>query len=426
VQQLKIIFIKTKLSKMEKELVFANNGVLSIMDLTVMGGSQKRGDSSTIGQYATGLKNAIAILVRNEVAFHIKSGESNFVFGKEVLRCTKTGKVNCVVKISELVGESTTEHITAISVDLGFDWKFEYAIRELLSNMKDEGGAMNPLDEESYDTRIVLDACHESVVKVLNNWGSFFLGDDEVPLLEAYGVKIYSNPDSLNLTIYKNTMQVFSHESRLGLFRYDILSADIDEMRTLRNDVNSYWDIANALKSINDKSLILFILNNITDEYVENSSWSSSSFSSTWVEVVNDLYASGDLPECTRDLMSAFKDDSRFEIGVKSISIGNSWYDPKVEVTIVDIPEPQTEVEVKEISFEDKIKNICLSKGLVVNYPILESIIDYSLQVVADEKMKILCVDSSFTEDNVWEILKEQCRLASNDKNYIYKLYLEK
>jgi len=45
--------------------------------------------------------------------------------------------------------------------------------------------------------------------------------------------------------------------------------------------------------------------------------------------------------------------------------------------------------------------------------------------VVADEKMKILCVDSSFTEEDVWEILKEQCRLASNDKNYIYKLYLE-
>ena len=79
---------------------------LSILDITTMGDSSKRGDESTIGCFDSGFKYAIALLLRANVGIEIKvtgtelMGEQEweqavsdtFTFSTVVDTCDATGK----------------------------------------------------------------------------------------------------------------------------------------------------------------------------------------------------------------------------------------------------------------------------------------------------------------------------------------------
>ena len=184
-------------------ITFVNKGRLSLIDLTTMGDSSKRDNPNKIGKYDSGLKYAIAILVRNKINFEIFSGKVQYKFTTSTLVDEETGKTKEVIVILKYVYEDgawlVDSHInTAFSPKLGYDWEFWMAFRELYSNCLDEDGLVIFDEEQSYknDYTIINIYDHPMVEDVRNNWGHYFLHIDTFEYKNDYSVydlKIYQN-----------------------------------------------------------------------------------------------------------------------------------------------------------------------------------------------------------------------------------------
>ena len=116
---------------MKKILNFANNGTISLLDLTTMGDSSKREDTSKIGQFDSGLKYAISILVRNKVDFEILTGDYKYTFSEYME--SEGGKSKNLIRIKQHNWKTAEDvfYTSAFAVNLGFDWDFWMAIREI-------------------------------------------------------------------------------------------------------------------------------------------------------------------------------------------------------------------------------------------------------------------------------------------------------
>ena len=109
-------------------IVFENDGSLDLMALKTMGVSVK--DAGAIGYFGTGLKFAIAVLLRTEhkVTMFIDDNAYSFTTRPTLIR----GKSFNLIYLND--------EPLAFTDDLGKNWKPWMAFRELASNAKDEGG----------------------------------------------------------------------------------------------------------------------------------------------------------------------------------------------------------------------------------------------------------------------------------------------
>lgn len=110
-------------------IVFQNSGLIDMLTTTTMGVSVKDGEGA-IGHFGTGLKFAIATILRNGGGITIYRGLCPHEFGT----------------IKDIVRDEEFEFITLDGQRLGYttmlgrDWKPWMAFRELASNCRDEGG----------------------------------------------------------------------------------------------------------------------------------------------------------------------------------------------------------------------------------------------------------------------------------------------
>jgi hypothetical protein len=116
--------------------IYSNSGTLDLRALTVMGMNAKTSEGA-IGYFGTGLKYAIATLKRYDCDIHISDGAGN-AWTVESRPTTFRGQ-----EFKELVLEPTSEGepiVLPFTTDLGKDWELWMALREIESNMRDEGG----------------------------------------------------------------------------------------------------------------------------------------------------------------------------------------------------------------------------------------------------------------------------------------------
>ena len=83
-----------------EQLVFANNGVISLIDILTIGGSEKRSDTTKIGQYSSGLSYAVSIFIRHGISFYIVSWDFQYTFQAEEMIDAHTGKTKEVVGVN--------------------------------------------------------------------------------------------------------------------------------------------------------------------------------------------------------------------------------------------------------------------------------------------------------------------------------------
>ncbi len=129
---------------------FQNNGLIDLTAVKTFGISVKDGDNP-IGYFGTGLKYAIAIILRTGGTVHLYRGEDKHVFS---------------VRLTMVRGKSFSL-VTLDGDDLGFttevgkNWKMWMAFREIYSNMKDEDGFAAPekLKPTPETTTIIIDRC---------------------------------------------------------------------------------------------------------------------------------------------------------------------------------------------------------------------------------------------------------------------------
>lgn len=230
-------------------IVFKNEGILDINSIITFGVSVKEKESA-IGFFGTGLKYAIAVLLRNGCEIAIKSGMDVYYFSTNEL--IVRGKSFPVITMNGTQLAFTTEY--------GKTWELWQAARELYSNCIDEGGTVSAeIDDNFQGTQVVVSgaefestwrARHTFLLSAPVLWANDRLEVCEGPSEYAYyqGIRAYTLP-----TKSKFTYNLKNHQK-------------LTEDRALANWWGAEWDITHALCLCDNKDILdNVIINNPED-----------------------------------------------------------------------------------------------------------------------------------------------------------------
>src|SRR3990167_740177 len=267
---------------------FSNKGEVPINAFKLLGASSKRNDSSKIGYFWTGLKYAIAVMLKQKIDFKIYSGE------KEVKIGTRNTKfLEDTVSVMTVNGEKTS-----ITLDAGIDWKPWFAIREIYSNAIDEGGEMilgqTPTGQEGF-TNIFIDADSEQLKDIFKDWGAFFTQNRDIAFRNARGSLLPKLPTVPEYIAFRKGIRVYESRKH-SVFDYDLPDVEINESRvaTYSWQVNERCSELLASSDIGCINLFLALYKNSRrSEYIEweDSFWDFTgiyNFSDKWLEALND------------------------------------------------------------------------------------------------------------------------------------------
>lgn len=249
-------------------LLIENKGELDINSLILLGASTKRGNDNKIGMFGSGNKYALAVLLRENIPIKIYSGL------KEIKVTTKD--VTLRDKIFKQIIIDGKE--TSITIDAGPQWEIWMAIRELVSNAKDEGqdnivNKTNLIEPKEGFTRFYIK--HTSkVLNIIQNWDNYFSWD-RIDILESDNTgKIFENkhPEG-KMNVYRKGIKCIEEKTTTkSLFHYDFYNLDINESRIVVGN----WQIADRMgkmlaKTKNKKIAYEILKKSYNDEYNEYS-----------------------------------------------------------------------------------------------------------------------------------------------------------
>jgi len=264
---------------------FSNEGEVPINAFKLLGASSKRNDSTKIGYFGTGLKYALAVLLREGVDFKVFSGNKEVSIGTR-----KTKFLDQVVTVITVNGEKTS-----ITIEAGIDWELWFAIREIYSNNLDEAGTMKlvqTIEPTRGFTKIYIKQ-DEKLRDLTDNWSSYFSntravisGDDEYKVLQKNNKK--------NLTVFRRGIKAYSNRTE-SVFDYDINKLKINESRVATHDFEARQRCAEALALCTSTDALQHFLH-ANMEVIEKQPefWdylfdeSLGQFSNAWFEVLKD------------------------------------------------------------------------------------------------------------------------------------------
>lgn len=229
-------------------IIFQNQGLIDLRAVKTVGLNAKPKTDNPIGEFGTGLKLAIAVILRNKGHVTLYRGKQAYMFG---------------VKQTKFRGEEV-QLITMNGEDLGFtlnygkNWKPWQAFRELYSNMLDE-----PEGKCSYTklianpkpgyTTIVVDGCEFD--ELYENRRSVFLEGD--PLLKVPGLEVHFGQSK---AIYYNGMRAMDLPQP-SLFTYNITSRmTLTEDRTFMYPHMAPYYTVRALAACDNGEIIANVL----------------------------------------------------------------------------------------------------------------------------------------------------------------------
>lgn len=131
-------------------IVFKTPGIMDIRALTTFGMSAKPATKNPIGFFGTGLKLAIAVLVRNEIEPILWLGLDRYRFYRKSVdfRGQDTDLIGVEYeKFTFIEGQNPTTELP-FTVNLGRNWELWQAFRELEANTRDENGITEYIEHE--------------------------------------------------------------------------------------------------------------------------------------------------------------------------------------------------------------------------------------------------------------------------------------
>ena len=251
-------FANPRFLKGDKMILLKNDGLIEIKLITTMGTNVKNNDSP-IGFFGTGLKFAIATLLRNDIKFYLYIGKNCYEFdteketirGKEFQFCYMTGPMDRI----EL----------GFTTELGKNWEVWQAYRELYSNCIDEGGTVHhdkqSVKPEEDKTIFVIESDIDT--------GKCFLGDegDKKLLFKNDLVEIYQGENDF---IYYRGIRV-KDLAKKSQYTYNLLQqVHLTEDRMIAYDWQIDEIITDAIASM-DKNDIQKTVIASKPEYFERS-----------------------------------------------------------------------------------------------------------------------------------------------------------
>jgi hypothetical protein len=234
-----------------RRLVFKNKGLIDIEAILTFGVSVKENDNP-IGKFGTGFKYAIAAILRESGRCHVLRGKSIYLFFARPT--TIRGKPFKAVYIKTPSGERLACNFTT---ELGKNWEPWMAIRELYSNMLDEGGEVlldgNWSGGQDNETQIILEG--EMWGKLWQERDSFIL--TSAPIARTDYVDFHPGQSHY---LFFNGLRVYRAEKPFR-YTYNIkLDLFLTEDRTIAYPWQAEDYICKGLLSLNNPTLLYSIL----------------------------------------------------------------------------------------------------------------------------------------------------------------------
>lgn len=254
---------------------FITPTTLDLRCITTFGVNVKLTDSA-IGYFGTGLKYAIAVLLREGAKVTMQTGGKSYEFTTKVDQIR--GKDFSLCYMNDIALPFTLE--------LGKDWTLENAYRELYSNTKDEGGSVydnppaNQWDKD--DTIISVDL--EAFTEVHERRSDFILEEPKHTLFASAVGEILPFP---NQQVFYRGIAAFKL-SRASAFTYNIL----DRVALTENRTMYSWEVETAVaKLLATCSSAKILRSALLDEskYEHGISFDYVSTDKTFMETVGEL-----------------------------------------------------------------------------------------------------------------------------------------
>lgn len=237
-------------------IVFRNKGEIDLRAFSNFGVNAKDSDTA-IGYFGTGLKYAVAVLLREGCEVRCFSGISsiNFYLQKDTFRGKEFDF--CIRQT-----EGCAPFELGYTTELGKNWTVKDAYRELASNCMDEGGDVyevgddeHPEGESNY-TYIIIDGCAFS--KAHADKHEIFL--ESAPLFVTSCMGIHNPVGAKNAGFYKGVRAIRLHKE--CLFTYNVFNGvTLTEDRT----ASSEWDyraavVRGLLSEVEDRHVLRTVL----------------------------------------------------------------------------------------------------------------------------------------------------------------------
>ncbi|MGA0608868.1 hypothetical protein [Caldimonas sp. KR1-144] len=265
-------------------VLFENPGEIDIRSISTFGVSVKEG-SNPIGFFGTGLKYAIAVLLRLKHQITVYSGEQVVTFGlsTESVR----GQVFDIVTMQ--VGDGEPQHL-GFTTELGKTWEPWMAYREIACNCKDEGGtatrALNYPAPEAGRTKIIVEG--DLFAGIHSDRHMFLLEDQAYAVADTVEIRRRTGPGFFYRGVRVQTFP------KSGLFTYNETGhLELTEDRTVKHQWMPAHRIATALLRSDDEEILRTVLTAREDTLegvLDFDGWSVEP-SPTFLKVVGDLTA---------------------------------------------------------------------------------------------------------------------------------------
>lgn len=271
-----------------KYLLIENKGEISVDALSLMGGSNKRNDSTKLGRFGSGNKYSIAAFLKMNIDFKIFSGIDEISITTEPYQFRDINLDKIFINNKE----------TSLTVQMGPDWVFAWmGVREWLQNAVDEGEMNVIVDIENIEGKKDKTRCYieinEEIQEVVDNWDNYFTFDRIDELSTSKEGNIYPNRDiNSNLILFARGIKCTNYKNLKSLYHYSG-NITMNESRIIEEDWMGRELAATLLAKTNNVNVIYNILKTAAKENLyENSVWESwlsiPTLNIFWKQVIGD------------------------------------------------------------------------------------------------------------------------------------------
>jgi hypothetical protein len=437
---------------------------ISLINLTTIGDSEKRDDDSKIGKFSSGMAYSTALLLRDAVGLEVNiyGGENKieedegrgFMYVKYTENinystinksCDSTGKskeiivldyekyfhgnYDSVLTFSEGHAESETIE-TAFALQLGYNWENWMVLRELWSNMLDEGGYV--LEQESYpepETGTVITLTfneHNTFYEVWQN-RHLYINEKEPLFKVSDKVEILENPEGY-LRIYKQNILVYEDKEKVSRFAFNVKLGEIDERRILSNVYDVEGSICSAIMYSQNEDFLRHIITSdfeVSDEEFLASRGSYASASDLIHKIAFEVQEEFGEVNSYYWLIDKIKERKDCKINGKTLSnIGDHLWSYSGKVTVDTTPAPYAE---PAIVVED-VEYVCPFSAEIKKYYNFDLDVEVKKaklrgsKVIADKYEKCLIIDEDFKVEEDFHLFLVQYLDLTKTGNIINNL----
>ncbi len=292
-------------------VVFENSGEIDVLSISSFGVSVKDGDSP-IGFFGTGLKYAIAVLLRHKQSITAYCGLTEVKF--HVIKRPVRGVEFSFVAMKINGGESQTLGFTT---ELGKGWQLWMAYREIACNCKDEGGSIHFGDAiaESGKTKFIV--CGDLFDVVAQNADQFILNDAADSQIGSIEVRKRGG----NAFFYRGVrVQEFG---KPGIYTYNQTGfLELTEDRTVKNQNMPFYDIARAVMQSKDRQFLrdcITASDSFAESHLDFDGWSTVP-SVEFLEVIGECIGSK-ITNVNQTALKVWKKSSRKNFAPREIEL---------------------------------------------------------------------------------------------------------